>query len=199
MARIKTLEKIKYFANKKWQDGWFLAKKSGKCVIKKSKYNENTITVDSEHVKRVERLSDDEIIIQYGKDNVDELLLAIRKACKVLLPHFCNDKDIKKDNQEPHVILLNGAIDIVPTSIEVEALNCFKEVLGWSVTIWRNLPGTRYEPPDVSDSHVGNARNIPQTTKLAIDTMFALASNDYYDGWAEEEMFKEMHCAGGEI
>lgn len=90
-------------------------------------------------------------------------------------------------------VIKDGAIwaydvTLEPCVYEQETIGAFREIAGWSVTFWRHFQATRYDPEDVSDSHIGSFPNYTQAIQKFIETTFLCKSNDYWQCKADEEM-----------
>lgn len=181
-----------------WRNGFYLGCENAMYLIGLSKYDSNPRPVSKEYVKPYQAIPSDEAVTKYGRENIDALMEIVRKACKALLPQFDNDKDVKKDNREPHLLLLGGTLTVEPTTIDVESIVGFKEVFGWKVTKWDYDHGTRDQPPEYVDSDVGTARTLMQAAVLAVNTMFLVHADNYWQcegvkEWEEDHKLAQAH------
>jgi len=132
---------------------------------------------------------DDEVAIQHGKDNLDKLEALLNKALVALLPRVSGE--VKRDKEEPHLIIMGGTLTVEPATIEVESLASFKEFPGWSVTKWMTTPGTRWEPPDVSDAEVGRSHHLNRVVQIAIDAIWDCLSAGFWEQEADNALYEQ--------
>lgn len=178
--------------NSEWQEGVYLHPIVGtrSHAIARSEHSDQTHTIPLRHILPYEKLKDDDAILNFGKANVEELVKFLKRG----IDGIFKDGLAKLTVDGPNVSLMNGYITIDPAATDVEhALHeNFIETTCWAVTIWRYIPPTREEPPDQADEYVGSALTNGQAASLALDTLYKVLADDFWQAMGEEQMYAEL-------
>lgn len=118
------------------------------------------------------------------------VLEAVNQALADLLP-----TETAELKEEAVVSAYYGAVTLEPCIYEQETIGAFREIAGWSVTVWRRFPATRHSPEEMSDSPIGSFPNYAQAIQKFVETVFACKAEDYWQHKADEAM-AEAWAAG---
>lgn len=194
---MKAGDKVKVRVDKTWRAGTVQGLKS---PMKRGEPTVVTVAVGEPHyfnyevkdfpqtdVKRYEPVTED-------KEAENALLAptvleAANQALADLLP--TETAELK----EGVVSAYYGAVTLEPCTYEQETIGAFREIAGWSVTVWRHFPATRHSPEEMSDSPIGSFPNYAQAIQKFVETVFACKAEDYWQHKADEAM-AEAWAAG---
>ena len=121
--------------------------------------------------------------LQEAVKKLPEIQEQLNQALKALLPDEQPAKMI--DNE---IFLYHKSVSLTPVISEVAAINGIHEIVAYAVTAWKHHPGSWEEPPDVSDTEIGTYQSQSQAIQKAIETVFKLKQDDYWEQLAYQEL-----------
>jgi hypothetical protein len=173
-----------------WQEGVYLHPVVGTRfhhAIARSEHSDQIHTVNIKNIVPYEKIKSDDETLNFGKANVEELVKFLKRG----IDGIFKDGLCKLTVDGPNVFLMNGYITIDPATTDVEHYlqKYFTETTCWSVTIWHHVPGNREQPDDVSDECVGSALTNGAAAQLALDTLYKVLANDFWESCWQDEMY----------
>lgn len=185
---MKNGDKIKFFDGKRWETVVFVQEDQGCPIIKKSDGQHQRVL--PYRVKIFEPITEGEVLAN-AKKNIGQLYDLVHNAVKNIFVGVI-PVEIK---EEKYLSIFNGQITVDPVEVEVETIARFKEYPGWAVSVWREYPGTRLDPPDFVDTFIGNARTTVEAAKLVIATLAKILADGFWQMKDDEEYAKMMDAA----
>lgn len=120
---------------------------------------------------------------------------SVKMACENLLSpeDFRTPEGGFEFNEEDATIsLFNGIVTIEPAPCRVNTIVGIRELAGWEVSVFRDIPATRMDPPDVDQSSVGIVRGDLNVAQLVVQTLFKIKTDAYFESVGESRMVEEF-------
>jgi hypothetical protein len=92
---------------------------------------------------------------------------------------FFPDEEVRCDEDEKTLHV--GELSVGPGIVERESIASFREIPVWSVTYWRTIAATYWEPADADEVACGESAAAWQVAKILIDQLWAFKTESYWD------------------
>lgn len=121
---------------------------------------------------------------------------SVKLACEKLLPseefRMGIGGNVDFNEEDATISLLNGIVTIEPAPCRVNTIVGIRELAGWEVSVFRDIPATRMDPPDVDQSSVGIVRGDLNVAQLVVQTLFKIKTDAYFESVGESRMVEEF-------
>ena len=98
---------------------------------------------------------------------------------------FFPDEEVRCDDDEKTLHV--GDLSIGPGIVERESIASFREIPVWSVTYWKPIAATYWEPSDVDEVVCGESHVAWQAAKILIDNLWGFKNESYWDNLQNAE------------
>lgn len=122
---------------------------------------------------------------EFVDNNWDFLKNVVSEAVGKFFP----EESIKINDDTKTISAFEANLVVGGGIFEVETISAFIEIPQWSITEYRIIPSTRWEPEDVDEKHLGHTSNSISAAKLFIDAIW----NGKCEGYWENKFFETAY------
>ena len=144
-------------------------------------------TLDRSKVQKYESISHGRLMAAC-KSEFPAVATSVREACEKLLAPEDYGYKIDVSEEDMTVSLCGGYISVEPAAHRTKVIGGIREFPGWEVSVWKDIPATRDNPPDTEQIRVKIARGDLNVARIVVETIFTLKANSFFENISESRM-----------
>lgn len=132
------------------------------------------------------------LFFKIDQDELDrehaEVFPRVVDMARDLFDKFLPGKTFEIQNNET---LMCDGVTLDPCVVHRNSISSVREIPGWSVSVWKSIPATRWEPENYEDHTIGEYNNFNQAVVEFVKTVFGQMLDDHLMNQAVELNFPE--------
>ena len=108
----------------------------------------------------------------------------LKKVVSDSVERYFPGEKIKFDDDEK-IIYVNDDMTVSGGVKEVETIAAFREIPVWTVSYFRGIAATRWEPSDVEEVNCGDSSTTIGAAKILLDNLWKLHTEGYWESLEE--------------
>lgn len=160
---------------------------------------------DERCVERFDPISDETMALEF-KMKAPGVVQSLNRVVHALFEERNFLGDVKEFIPEPckidedHISIFDNTLTVDPTPIEIKTIGGYRQVFGWNITAYRQLPSfDRDVPPEVAEDCRGQARNDIEVCRLVCKALFEDRLEAQLENLDISQMLEEERLRDGYI
>jgi hypothetical protein len=108
----------------------------------------------------------------------------LKKIVTESVERYFPGEHIRIDDEEK-IIYVNEDLSVGPGVKEMETIAAFREIPVWTVTHFRGIAATRWEPADVEEVNCGDSSTTIGAARILVDNLWKFHTEGYWESLEE--------------